>query len=116
MKATWITTFPLHFTTFLLFPPIKDLRQVSEKLGSLLNSRLYVGQTDQFKQQLQEISQNRQLPLERVVNCPIKRYNDRTCVHLATSNGLYECLEELLKSGGKFAKAVNILSATCTCT
>jgi hypothetical protein len=77
-----------------------QVSEVSVKLGALLNSSCYEGQTDQLKQQLQEVSQNRQLPLECVINYPIKHYNDRTCVHLAASNGLWECLEELLNSGG----------------
>ena len=80
----------------------QEIQQVSEKLGTLLASRLYDGQTDQFKRQLREVSRNKQVALKRVINYPIKRYNYRTCVHLAASNGLYECLQELLQSGGKF--------------
>ena len=91
---------PIHCLSS--FPTIKEIQHAAEKLGTLLASRLYEGQTDQFKRQLREVSQNTQLSLKRVINYPIKRYNDRTCVHLAASNGLFECLKGLLQSGGKF--------------
>lgn len=66
-----------------------------ERLGFLLNS----GTIDQLKQALAEF-EHIDLPVEKLVNYPIQRYNGRTAVHLAASNGLYDCLELLLKSGG----------------
>ncbi len=38
--------------------------------------------------------------LQNVINTPIQKYNGRTAVHLAASEGHYEQLELLLKSGG----------------
>ena len=67
-----------------------------ERLGYLLNS----GSVDQLKQSLTEFEQIG-LQKEKLINFPIQRYNGRTAVHLASSNGLYDCLELLLKSGGK---------------
>ena len=66
-----------------------------ERLGFLLNS----GTIDQLKQALAEFEQIG-LQVEKLINYPIQRYNGRTAVHLAASNGLYDCLELLLKSGG----------------
>ena len=67
-----------------------------ERLGYLLNS----GSIDQLKQALHEFDQAG-LQKEKLINYPIQRYNGRTAVHLAASNGLFDCLELLLKSGGK---------------
>ena len=67
-----------------------------ERLGYFLNS----GTIDQLKTALAEFEQMG-LQKEKLINYPIQRYNGRTAVHLAASNGLYDCLELLLKSGGE---------------
>ena len=74
----------------------RDLRQSSKRLGTLMNSTAYEGLTEDLKQFLQGTG----LPMEKVINHPIQRFNGRTPVHLAASNGLWECLEILLKNGG----------------
>ena len=50
----------------------------------------------------QELDSSEQLNLskESVVNFPIERYDNRTVVHFAASQGLVDCLTLLLKSGG----------------
>ena len=78
----------------------RELRQSSELLGNLMNSLPYEGQTEDLKRYMQEFEQTGQ-PVERLINHPIQRYNGRTPVHLAASNGLWECLEILLKNGGR---------------
>lgn len=67
-----------------------------ERLGYLLNS----GSIEQLKVALNEFEQQG-LQKEKLINYPIQRYNGRTAVHLAASNGLFDCLELLLKFGGK---------------
>jgi len=71
-----------------------------ERLGYLLNS----GSMDQLKLALSEFEQSG-VQKEKLINYPIQRYNGRTAVHLAASNGLFDCLELLLKSGGKRIEA-----------
>ena len=77
----------------------RDLRASSERLGYLMNTSPYVEQTDHLKQYLQEFEQTGQ-PVKKVIDYPIQRYNGRTPVHLAASNGLWECLDVLLTNGG----------------
>ena len=72
---------------------------VLERLGLVLNSPSG-GSVEQLKQLLAELEQTG-LQKEKVINCSIQRYNGRTAVHLAASNGLFDCLELLLKSGGE---------------
>lgn len=72
-----------------------------ERLGFLLNS----GTIDQLKQALADFEQIGGLQPEKLINYPIQRYNGRTAVHLAASNGLFDCLELLLKSGGMLIKS-----------
>ncbi len=67
-----------------------------ERLGFILNS----GSVEQLKQSLNEFEQVG-LQKEKLINFPIQRYNGRTAVHLASNNGMYDCLELLLKSGGR---------------
>lgn len=67
-----------------------------ERLGVLLNS----GTFEQLKQALAEFEQIG-LQTDKLINYPIQRYNGRTTVHLAATNGLFDCLELLLKSGGE---------------
>ena len=81
---------------------IKETQKASKELGLLLDIHAIVGQK-QFKRQLEEVRQNKQLSLKSVINCPIKHYKNRTCVHLAAAYNLSECLEMLLKNGGKFS-------------
>lgn len=76
------------------------LRQSSGRLGYLMTTNPHEGQTDHLKQTLTGIEQAGQ-SLEKVINYPLQRYNGRTPVHLAASNGLWECLEILLKNGGE---------------
>ena len=76
------------------------LRQSSGRLGYLMTTNPHEGQTDHLKQALTGIEQAGQ-SLEKVINFPLQRYNGRTPVHLAASNGLWECLEILLKNGGE---------------
>ena len=65
-----------------------------------MNSAPYVEQTDHLKHRdLQECEQTGQ-PVKKVIDYAIQRYNGRTPVHLAASNGLWECLDILLKNGG----------------
>ena len=77
----------------------RDLRASSERLGYLMNSAPYVEQTDHLKHYLQEFEQTGQ-PVKKVIDYAIQRYNGRTPVHLAASNGLWECLDVLLNNGG----------------
>lgn len=79
-----------------------------ERLGYLLNS----GSIDQLKQALHEFDQ-KGLQKDKLINYPIQRYNGRTAVHLAVSNGLFDCLELLLKAGGKLNATVLISVVEC---
>ena len=69
-----------------------------DRLGYLLNN--VSGSAEQLKQALLGFEQEG-LHKEKLINHPIQRYNGRTSVHLAASNGLFDCLELLLKSGGE---------------
>ena len=77
----------------------RDIRQSSEKLGILMNAQPYDGQTERLKQFLNEFERVG-LPPDKVINYGIQRYNGRTPVHLAAANGLWECLDLMLKNGG----------------
>lgn len=78
--------------------PRNKITVALERLGYLLNSN----SIDQLKQALIEFEQAG-LQKDKLINYPIQRYNGRTAVHLAASNGLFDCLELLLKSGGEWA-------------
>ena len=73
----------------------------SERLAVVLQSAPYDGQTEHLKQHLDDFSRNHGQPAEKIINYRLQRYNGRTPVHLAAFNGLWECLEILLKNGGR---------------
>lgn len=77
--------------------PRNSTAQALDRLAYVLNN----GSIDQLKQCMAEFEQVG-LQKERLINFPIQRHNGRTTVHLAASNGMYDCLELLLKMGGKF--------------
>ena len=77
------------------------IRQHSGRLGYLLNQKLE-RQAEQLNYHLQEFAKLGLSPLDKLVNYPLQRYNGRTPVHLAASNGLWECLEILLENGGSW--------------
>ena len=66
--------------------------------------------TAQLNQYLSEFEQTGQ-PVEKLINHRIQRYNGRTSVHLAASNGLWESLEILLKNGGGLSPRISTLWA-----
>lgn len=71
-----------------------------ERLGYILNSKYNSGSIEQLRQALAEFEQAG-LQKDKLINYPIQRHNGRTAVHLAASNGLFDCLELLLKYGGE---------------
>lgn len=75
--------------------PKSNILQAVERLVFLVNS----GHVEPLKYALAEFEQCG-LQKDKVINYPIQRYNGRTVVHLAASNGLVDCLGLLLKSGG----------------
>ena len=68
-----------------------------EQLGFLLNRDPYNSQTEVLKLYLNKFSQ---AAVVKLINHPIRRYSGQTSVHLAATNGLWECLEILLIYGG----------------
>ncbi len=76
------------------------VRQSAERLGILMNSASqFDDPTEILKQHLQEF-ERQGLPVDKLINYGLQRYNGRTPVHLAAANGLWECLELMLRSGG----------------
>ena len=71
--------------------------QDAEELGDLLNQPSFQGQTDNVRKFLSKLEPS---VLPRLINNHVQRYTSRTAVHLAAANGLVDCLEILLKSGG----------------
>ena len=71
--------------------------QDAEELGDLLNQPSYQGQTDNVRKFLSKLEPS---VLPRLINNHVQKYTSRTAVHLAAANGLVDCLEILLKSGG----------------
>ena len=80
--------------------------QDAEKLGDLLvdlergdstSTSCPPGLTDDVRKFLSNFKPS---VLPRLINNPIRRFEGRTPVHLAAANGLVECLEILLESGG----------------
>jgi uncharacterized protein YggL (DUF469 family) len=57
------------------------------------------GTVDQLKKMQMEF-QEMGFEVEELINAPLSQYNKRTAIHLAAYNGLPDCLELLLKSGG----------------
>ena len=76
--------------------PRSNTTQALERLGYLLNS----GSIEQLKLALGDFEQIG-LQKDKIINFPMQRYNGRTAVHLAAGNGLFDCLELLLKCGGE---------------
>lgn len=76
-----------------------DIAVALEKLEDLLVHRQ--GSIHQMKMLLNEFEQSGLQKGGLLVNHPIQRYNGRTAVHLAADKGMDQCLELLLKSGGK---------------
>ena len=90
-----------HFNTYRLLSDVTELEMTSrdaEQLGILLNQPPYTGQTEDIRRFLSNFEPN---ILPRLINSRIRRYTGQTPVHLAATNGLIECLEILLKSGGR---------------
>ena len=82
-----------------------QINSASERLAKLLNASPYAGQTEDLKRFLDNYSSFHQ-SVERLVNYPNPPYHGRTAVHLAANNGLFDCLEELLKRGGQLKLCV----------
>ncbi len=72
-----------------------------DQLGFILNREPYDSQTQVLRSFLSRFPRSTVLKL---INHPIKRYSGQTSVHLAAANGLWECLEILLLSGGRYRK------------
>ena len=77
----------------------RGLRHSSEQLANILNSPPFPGQAERLKAFLSECQTNG-FSLTALINYNIPRYNGRTLVHIAANNGLFGCLEELLKLEG----------------
>ena len=77
----------------------KKIYQSSKELGIRLDNRLQTVTPEQLQKSLEEL-ESEGLPVKEVINYGIPRYNRRTCIHLAAANGLWECLELMLKRGG----------------
>ncbi len=71
-----------------------------EQLGFMLNREPYQSQTQVLRSFLSRFQRN---TVVKLINHPIKRYSGQTSVHLAATNGLWECLEILLFLGGSLA-------------
>lgn len=69
----------------------------AEQLGILLNRPPYARQTEDLRQFLSSFEPS---VVPKLINSRIRRYTGQTPVHLAAANGLIDCLEILLKSGG----------------
>lgn len=78
----------------------RDLRHSSERLANILNLSPFPGQTEELKRFLSECS-SKGFSMPGLINYQIPRYHGRTVVHIAANNGLFECLEELLRLGGE---------------
>ena len=78
-----------------------------EQLGFLLNHEPYDTQAEVLRLYLDRFSR---VSLSKLINYPIQRYSGQTSVHLAATNGLWECLEVLLNNGGMYL----IFIAYCT--
>ena len=76
--------------------PKSNSLQAVDRLVFLVNS----GNVEPLKNALAEFEQCG-LQKDKLINYPIQRYNGRTVVHLAASNGLVDCLGLLLKNGGQ---------------
>ena len=79
----------------------REIRYSSEKLANILNHPPFPGQADELKRFLSECSANG-FSLAELINYKIPRYHGRTVVHISANNGLFECLEELLRLGGEY--------------
>lgn len=69
----------------------------AEQLGILLNRAPYARQTEDLRAFLSNFDRS---VVPKLINSRIRRYTGQTPVHLAATNGLIDCLEILLKSGG----------------
>ena len=58
------------------------------------------GTVDELKKMQMEF-QELGFEVEELINAPLSQYKKRTAIHLAAYNGLSDCLELLLKSGGE---------------
>ena len=83
----------------------REIRYSSEKLANILNHPPFPGQADELKHFLSECTSNGPFSLAALINYQIPRYHGRTVVHIAANNGLFECLEELLRLGGEYISA-----------
>ena len=81
----------------------QEIRYRSEKLANILNRS--PSPADELKRFLSECSSNG-FSLVRLINYQIPRYNGRTVVHIAANNGLFKCLEELLRLGGEYTPCI----------
>ena len=67
------------------------IEQEAERLCAILHQR----------EALTRFIERANVNKRQIINRPVRRYNGCTAVHLAASKGLWECLEVLLKNGGK---------------
>lgn len=74
-----------------------ELKQRAENLAALLSAEQHPQvASEKLLKSLQEFPQQ-----EQAINYRLQRHNSRTAVHLAASKGLWQCLEVLLKNGGR---------------
>lgn len=74
-------------------------RQYADRLASILSQE--GAQLSSVRDLLSAVEQDGSLETKQVVNHPLQRYSGRTAVHIAAANGMWECLELLLKNGGR---------------
>lgn len=77
-----------------------QLKHRAETLAAILTAEHHPQvASEKLSQTLRELGEKS--TQEQVINFRLPRQNSRTAVHLAASKGLWQCLEILLKTGGK---------------
>ena len=85
-----------------------QLKQRAETLSALLTAEHHPQvASEKLSQTLRELRERS--TQERVINFRLPRQNSRTAVHLAASKGLWQCLEILLKNGGKITNTTSCI-------
>lgn len=118
-RAAWLlcmwagrqSSFVHKFSSQLLEDSVdmsRGFRHSTERLANILNSSPYPGQAEQLKECLLDC-ESKGFPVVQLINYNIPRYNGRTLIHIAANNGLFECLKELLKLGGKLYRYLQFI-------
>ena len=76
----------------------KTTRQYADRLANILSKETALPSS--VRELLNAVEQDGSLEAKQVINHPQQRHGGRTAVHIAANNGLWECLELLLKNGG----------------